>query len=209
VTGWGTSALVDYGMGNLDSVQRALEVAGATVRVTADPADLAAADRIVLPGVGAFGVAMANLRDRGLDEALTTEVIDKGAPFLGICLGMQLMATSSAEHGEHRGLGWVDARVERLEPSAGERVPHVGWNEVDPISDHPLLAGIEPGHDCYFVHSYAMRCAHDADVVATTPYAGGFTSVVARGTACGMQFHPEKSQRVGKAILANFVRWDG
>ena len=159
----GFVAVVDYGMGNIDSVRRALEVAGATVVVTGDPDDLADADRIVLPGVGAFGVAMANLRRSGLDVALTEQVVGQGAPFLGICLGMQLMATSGSEHGDHEGLGWVDA----------------------------------------------MRCADDYDRLATTPYGGGFTSAVARGSAVGVQFHPEKSQGVGQALIRAFLAWDG
>jgi glutamine amidotransferase len=203
-------AVVDYGMGNLDSVRRALEVGGATVVVTDDPADLADADRIVLPGVGAFGVAMANLRDRGLDRALTEQVIEQGAPFLGICLGMQLLAARSTEHGEHEGLGWVAGSVERLVPTAEDpRVPHVGWNEVHPTVDHPIFHGVEADRDFYFVHSYAFACDDPATSLATTPYAGGFTSVVGRPNVVGVQFHPEKSQQVGQVLLQNFLAWRG
>lgn len=207
----GFVAVVDYGMGNLDSVRRALEVCGATVRVTTDPHDLSDADRIVLPGVGAFGVAMENLRARGLDEALTEQVMQLGAPFLGICLGMQLMTAVSQEHGEHTGLGWVPGTCARLEPTeADARVPHVGWNEVHPTSaDHPLFAGVDHDHDFYFVHSFAVSCDDAADSIATTPYAGGFSSVIGRGNAVGVQFHPEKSQRVGQILLANFLSWKG
>lgn len=203
-------AVVDYGMGNLDSVRRALEVCGATVRVTDDPDALADADRIVLPGVGAFGVAMENLRARGLVDALTTQVVELGAPFLGICLGMQLMAARGTEHGVHEGLGWVPGTVDRLVPTAADpRVPHVGWNEVHPTADHPIFAGIEPDRDVYFVHSYAVACDVADHALATTPYAGGFCSVIGVGSAVGTQFHPEKSQQVGHRLLANWLAWDG
>lgn len=203
-------AVVDYGMANLDSVRRALEVQGATVVVTSDPGDLADADRIILPGVGAFGIAMDNLRERGLDRALTEQVIEQGAPFLGICLGMQLMASSSVEHGEHTGLGWVPGRVVRLEPTTEDpRIPHVGWNEVHPTVDHPLFAGVEADRDFYFVHSFHFACDDPATSLAATPYTGGFTSVVGADNAVGVQFHPEKSQQVGQVLLKNFLSWKG
>lgn len=206
----GFVAVVDYGMGNLDSVRRAFEVLGATAVVTSDPADLADADRIVLPGVGAFGVAMDHLRERGLEAALADAVVVGGAPFLGICLGMQLMAATGTEHGHHTGLGWIPGSVTRLVPTpADPRVPHVGWNEVhrcDTTSGHPLLSGIDDDSDFYFVHSYRFECDDEASAVARTPYAGGFTSVVqASATAFGVQFHPEKSQRAGQALLRNFL----
>lgn len=201
----GFVAVVDYGMGNLDSVRRALEVVGARVVVTSDPSDLVDADRIVLPGVGAFGVAMEHLRERCLDEALAVQVA-AGAPLLGICLGMQLLATVGTEHGTHKGLGWIDASVDRLVPTdTDRRVPHVGWNSVATTGDHPLLDGIEPGSDFYFVHSYRVVCADETQSLATTPYAGGFTSVVGLGTTVGVQFHPEKSQHVGRRLLRNFL----
>lgn len=206
----GTVAVVAYGMGNIDSVRRALEVAGATVVVTDDPDDLSDVDRIVLPGVGAFGEAMDNLRSRGLDEALTAQVVNEGVPFLGICLGMQVMAGRGSEHGDHEGLAWVGGSVDRLDPpNADERVPHVGWNEVHPVGEHPILRGVESDRDFYFVHSYAMRCDDPADVAATTPYAGGFTSIVTRPNAVGVQFHPEKSQQAGQVLLQNFLAWTG
>jgi glutamine amidotransferase len=201
-------AIVDYGMGNLDSVRRAVEECGGTAKVTDDGADLAAADRIVLPGVGAFPDAMARLRERGLDEELRLQVVEDGAPFLGICLGLQLLATSSDEGGASEGLGWVDASVERLEPDTTDRrVPHVGWNEVVPSTDHPLFAGIAPGTDFYFVHSYRIRCRRTEDVAARTPYCGGFSSAVVRDNIAAVQFHPEKSQRAGFALLRNFLAW--
>lgn len=201
-------AVIDYGMGNVDSVRRALESLGVHVAVTSDHRRIEAADRLVLPGVGAFGVAMANLADRGLIDLLQQVVIADGAPILGICLGMQLMATRGTEHGEHRGLGWIPASVMRLTPAdLTERVPHVGWNEVNPTADHPLFGGVEVASDCYFVHSYHVVCDRSEHVVATTPYAGSFASAVASGHIMGVQFHPEKSQRVGLSILRNFLSW--
>jgi glutamine amidotransferase len=201
-----TVVVVDYGLCNVDSAARALEECGATVEVSGDPDALRRADKIVLPGVGAFPVAMQNLADRGLDEALTAEVA-QGAPLLGICLGMQLLATSGTEAGGSPGLGLVPATVERLTPTADERrIPHVGWNEVAPVGDPPLLQGIAPGTDFYFVHSFHVRCDDAATVAATTPYMGGFTSVVSHGEVHGVQFHPEKSQAAGFALLRNFLR---
>jgi imidazole glycerol-phosphate synthase subunit HisH len=204
-----TVALVDYGMGNLDSVSRALEECGASVRVTDQAADVEAADRVVLPGVGSFGQAMENLRERDLDKALARLVVDEGMPFLGICLGMQLMAdagSEGADGGVVDGLGWIRATVPRLVPTAADpRVPHVGWNELEPVPGCPLFAEVEPGTDVYFVHSYHVVCADPADVAATTPYCGGFTSAVQRGTMFGVQFHPEKSQRAGFAVLRGFL----
>lgn len=197
--------IVDYGLCNLDSIARALEECGGDVTVTRDPAVVAGAERIVLPGVGAFAEAMTNLRDWGLDAAMTDKVA-QGAPMLGVCLGMQLLAATGTEGGDRPGLGLIEGTVERLVPNgAGERVPHVGWNELARRGDSPLLDGIEPERDFYFVHSYHLRCADDADVVATTPHCGGFASVVARGNVFGAQFHPEKSQKAGFALLRNFL----
>jgi imidazole glycerol-phosphate synthase subunit HisH len=199
-------AIVDYGMCNLDSVKRALEEVGARPYVTDDPADLDAADRIVLPGVGAFPDAMANLRARGLDDALAKQVLHERAPFLGVCLGMQLMAAIGEEVEATQGLGWVDASVVRFVATAADpRIPHVGWNEVTPVGDSQLFTGIPPGADFYFVHSFHIACADSEDVLATTPYCGGFTSALQRGDAYGVQFHPEKSQQWGLRLLANFL----
>jgi len=199
-------AIVDYGMCNLDSVKRALEEVGARPYVTDDPADLDAADRIVLPGVGAFPDAMANLRARGLDEALAKQVLHERAPFLGVCLGMQLMAAIGEEVEQTQGLGWVDASVVRFVATAADpRIPHVGWNEVTPVGDSQLFTGIPRGADFYFVHSFHVACADSTDVLATTPYCGGFTSALQRGDAYGVQFHPEKSQQWGLRLLANFL----
>ncbi len=199
-------AIVDYGLCNLDSVRRAFETLGAQAFVTDVPAELAHADRIVLPGVGAFPDAMRNLRARGLDEALGLQVLEAGAPFLGVCLGMQLLAALGHEVEETKGLGWFDGDATRLVPTVGERrVPHVGWNEVRLARDSPLFAGIPPEADFYFVHSFHVECAHDDDVLATTPYCGGFTSALQREHVYGVQFHPEKSQRYGLALLKNFL----
>jgi glutamine amidotransferase len=198
-------AVVDYGMGNIDSVVRALDECGAAAVVVSEPAELAKADRIVLPGVGSFRDAIAHLRARDLPEALDREVRQLGAPFLGICLGMQLLATTGTEGGPTEGLGWLPAAVERLAPTEhAERVPHVGWNEVDPVGDQPLFRGIAPGTDFYFVHSYHVRCEPD-DAAATTPYCGGFTSALHADNVHAVQFHPEKSQHAGLALLRNFL----
>jgi imidazole glycerol-phosphate synthase subunit HisH len=198
--------IVDYGMCNLDSVRRAFEDLGARVVVTDDAVGLERADRIVLPGVGAFPDAMHNLRARGLDDALTKQVLDGGVPFLGVCLGMQLLATVGHEGESTTGLGWFDAEVLRLTPTAeGERVPHIGWNEVDVTGNNPLFDGIPPRADFYFVHSFHVVC-HDATAVAaTTPYCGTFTSAIARGNVFATQFHPEKSQHWGRRLLENFA----
>jgi glutamine amidotransferase len=200
-------AIVDYGMCNLDSIRRAVEECGGTPVVTDQGAELSRAERIILPGVGAFADAMRNLRARGLHEALDEQVRGRGKPVLGVCLGMQLMAARGTEGGATEGLGWFDADVERLvSTSSEERLPHVGWNEVVPRRpDHPLFRGIAPGKDFYFVHSYHVRCTSSDDALASTPYCSGFTSVIARGQVMGVQFHPEKSQRVGFALLRNFL----
>jgi len=199
-------AIVDYGMCNLDSVRRAFEEVCARPYVTDDPADLDAADRIVLPGVGAFPDAMHNLRARGLDEALAKQVWDQGAPFLGVCLGMQLMAAVGQEIEPTEGLGWIDAGCVRFVATESDRrVPHVGWNEVTPSFDSPLFDGIPPGTDFYFVHSFHVVCATTEPVLATTPYCDSFVSAVQREHAFGVQFHPEKSQRWGLHLLRNFL----
>jgi imidazole glycerol-phosphate synthase subunit HisH len=199
-------AIVDYGLCNLDSVQRAFETLGAKAFITDVPDALDQADRIVLPGVGAFPDAMRNLRARGLDDALGCQVLEEGAPFLGVCLGMQLLAAVGQEVEESKGLGWIDARVVRLAATATERrIPHVGWNEVRPTRESSLFDGIPPGADFYFVHSFHLACADAADVLATTPYCGGFASAVQREHVYGVQFHPEKSQQWGLRLLKNFL----
>ncbi len=199
-------AIVDYGMCNLDSVRRAFEEVGARPYVTDDPGDLDIADRIVLPGVGAFPDAMRSLKARGLDEALAKHVWVKGAPFLGVCLGMQLMACVGEEVEQTDGLGWINARCVRfVATEADRRVPHVGWNEVTPELDSPLFDGIPPGTDFYFVHSFHVECSRAEQVLATTPYCDGFVSAVQRDHVFGVQFHPEKSQHWGLRLLRNFL----
>ncbi len=198
-------AVVDYGLCNLDSVCRALEECGGRPVLATDPADLETADRIVLPGVGAFPDAMAALRASHMDQAMTDAVCEIGLPFLGICLGMQLMAALGHESGDTKGLGWIAGDVVRLEPTTVDpRVPHIGWNEVDPVGDQPLFDGIAPGTDFYFVHSFHLQC-EPGNVAAETPYAGGLVSAVASGTIHGVQFHPEKSQTAGHHLLQNFL----
>ena len=198
-----TLALIDYGAGNLHSVENALRTAGCSdLIVTADADVVAKADRIVLPGVGAYGACAAALRAvPGMVEALNRRVRDEGAPFLGICVGMQLMAEAGEEMGTHAGLGWVSGRVRRLEPGSSDaKVPHMGWNDVVPARTHPL---IEPG-EAYFLHSFAFE---GADVLATTEHAGAVTAAIGRDMMIGVQFHPEKSQRYGLALLERFLEW--
>lgn len=199
-------AIVDYGMGNLDSVARAVEECGGDPIVTDQARDLEVANRIVLPGVGAFPDAMHNIKQRSLDEILYEQVIGKQIPFLGICLGMQLLATEGWEGGETAGLGWIDGEVRRLEPVGDDtHIPHIGWNEVIFTQESPLFEGIPAGKDFYFVHSYHFCCASEQDILARTPYCGGFVSAVGRDLIFGVQFHPEKSQRLGFQMLKNFL----
>ncbi len=196
-------ALIDYGAGNLHSVENALRAAGATdLTVTANPDLVAKADRIVLPGVGAFGACANALRAvPGMIEAMEQRVRREAAPFLGVCVGMQLMADVGEEMGQHRGLGWVRGRVRRLETGTmAAKVPHMGWNDVVPLSDHALV----PAGEAYFLHSYAYE---GGDVIATSDHAGPVTAAIARDTMLGVQFHPEKSQRYGLAMLERFLAW--
>lgn len=201
-----TVAVIDTGTCNLHSMARAIEECGSRPVVTADPADLARANHIVLPGVGAFPQAMANLISRGLDSELCRQVRDQRIPLLAVCLGMQLLCSRSFEIEETAGLGLIDADVIPLEPMAeSERVPHVGWNEVIPRSPSRLFQGIPEARDFYFVHSYVVVCKDDSEVAGTTPYCGGFTSAIERAHVYGVQFHPEKSQRWGLKLLSNFL----
>lgn len=195
-------AIVDYGVGNLRSVERACLQVGAEARVVANPQELSAVQGIILPGVGAFGDGMARLRAAGWVPALA-EWVAAGRPLLGICLGMQLLFAESEEMGQHTGLGFLPGRVRRF--GGGVKVPHVGWNQVWPLRAHPLLAGVPSGAYAYFVHSYYVEPADPADILATTDYGEPFASVVARGCILGLQFHPEKSQEVGLRMLANFA----
>lgn len=201
-------AIVDHGLCNVDSMWRAVEECGAKGDITSDPADLAHADKIVLPGVGSFADAMDVLVRTGLADAIREHVSVNGVPLLGVCLGMQLLAGTGTEVRSTAGLGLIDADVVRLVASErAERIPHVGWNEVDPRLDHAVFAGIPAAADFYFVHSFHVVCNDPGDVLATTPYCGGFTSAVAREHVVGTQFHPEKSQVHGLRLLRNFVEW--
>jgi glutamine amidotransferase len=197
-----TIALIDYGAGNLHSVHNALKAAGAQgVAVTADPEIVLRADRVVLPGVGAFGACAAGLRGiEGMVEALDRRVRGDGAPFLGVCVGMQLMAERGEELGVHEGLGWVPGVVRALPASSEVRIPHMGWNDVIPSAPHPL---IEAG-EAYFLHSFAFE---GGDVLATTVHGGPVTAAIGRDNMVGVQFHPEKSQRFGLALLERFLEW--
>lgn len=206
-------AVVDYGSGNLASASRALAAAAeregveARVEVTADPDRVAGADRVVLPGQGAFADCAAGLaRVPGMREAIEGAVA-AGRPFLGICVGMQLMAERGLEHRVTPGFGWIRGEVAAMD-APGLRLPQMGWNALEfAPGAHPLLAGLRPGDHAYFVHSYALRGGDGADVVATAEYGGPVPALVARGNRAGTQFHVEKSQEVGLTILGNFLRW--
>lgn len=200
--------VVDYGSGNVDSVRRALQECGADVRVGSAEEDFRRATHIVLPGVGAFPDGMANLESRGIPALLRRHCVEGTTPLLGICLGMQLLADLGSEVRSCPGLGIVPGTVEGLVPtSSAERIPHVGWNEVRALGIQPLLEGIPSGTDFYFVHSFHFVCASPLEAAASTPYCGGFTSVLRRGNVHGTQFHPEKSQRAGRRLLENFLRF--
>ncbi len=199
--------IVDYGMGNLRSVQKALQRCGAAAEILRRPDEVAGVDRLVLPGVGAFADAIGNLRSGGWDEPIL-RFIDTGKPFLGICLGLQLLFEVSCEDGEHRGLGVLPGKVVRFEPTdRALKVPHMGWNALRfEQPDHPLFAGLAPGCCVYFVHSYYAAPAESTDVAATADYDGPFCASVRRNNVWATQFHPEKSQQVGLTMLANFAK---
>lgn len=196
--------IINHRLSNLNSIARALEECGGDVMVSDEPESLKRADRIVLPGVGAFPAAMQNLKEKGLDDALRAEVHRRDVPVLGICLGMQLLATSGTERKQHEGLGLIPGEVVKLEPNCDERIPHIGWNSVEPVAGHPLFEGTAPNTDFYFVHSYHFRCNEDF-VAARTDYCGGFVSAAVNGMVMAVQFHPEKSQKAGFQVLRNFM----
>lgn len=192
-------SIVDYGVGNLHSIRRGIELAGADARVTSDPTEIEAADAIVLPGVGAFDDAMSGLKEKF--ESIMDEVRD-GKPLLGICLGMQLLLTRS-EEGKSMGLNIIPGEVVRL-PN-GLKVPQMGWNSLEIRREHPIIADISSGSYMYFVHSYYARPKDSSTILATTDYGIGFPSIIARDSIIGVQFHPEKSSRIGLQMLKNFV----
>ncbi len=211
-----TLALIDYGSGNLRSAERALARAAAEsgqrieITVTSDPQTVSRAERIVLPGVGAFADCMAGLAAvPGLIEAMTQSVRQRGQPFLGICVGMQLLAGRGHEHGTHAGLGWIEGEVVRLAPHDPTlKIPQMGWNELDLLQGgHPLLEGLVAGDHAYFVHSYHFRPRRPGAVLAEVTYGETVAAMVTEENIAGTQFHPEKSQRVGLRILSNFLTW--
>ena len=213
-----TVAIVDYGSGNLHSAAKAFERAARDsghdqpILVTRDPDAVARADRVVLPGVGAFADCRRGLDDiPGMVDALNSAVRLKGRPFFGICVGMQLMAERGREYQVTPGLGWIAGEVDRIAPSdPALKIPHMGWNTLNMLRPHPLLADIPLGPDglhAYFVHSYELKTAHRAELVAQADYGGPLTAIVGRDNMVGTQFHPEKSQRLGLQLIANFLKW--
>ena len=198
-------ALIDYGIGNLRSVEKALAAVGADVRLTDDADRVLAAEKVVLPGVGAFGDGMAGLRKRGLIDVLRT-IVARETPLLGICVGMQLLFETSSELGEHVGLGLLPGSVRRF-PDTGLKIPQTGWNQLHAEQKSPLLRGLPPGSYAYFNHSYYCDAGTADDVLASTQYGVRYASIVGRGRLYGVQFHPEKSQSVGLTMLRNFVEF--
>ncbi|HBD92433.1 MAG TPA: imidazole glycerol phosphate synthase subunit HisH [Gemmobacter sp.] len=205
-----TIALIDYGAGNLHSVHNALRKAGAQdVVITADADLVRRADRIVLPGVGAFRACRdALVAIPGMVEAMGEAVSSRAVPFLGVCVGMQLLADAGEEFGRHEGLGWIAGTVRLIEPAEpGIKVPHMGWNDLVIDHPHPVLDGIATGDHAYFVHSYAYQVAKPTERLAHVDYAGDITAIIGAGNMVGTQFHPEKSQATGLRLIANFLRW--
>ena len=208
------TAIIDYESGNLHSAEKAFqrmarEMDAGEVVVTSDADVVARADRLVLPGDGAFPACAAELRGhKGIYDAMVHAVEDKGRPFLGICVGMQLMATTGHEYQDTPGLDWVGGDVVKITPEdPALKVPHMGWNDLVIDHDHPVFAGISSGDHCYFVHSYHFRVADPAERLAHVDYGGDVTAVIGKGTMLGMQFHPEKSQHVGLHMIGNFLTW--
>ncbi|MDX2482605.1 MAG: imidazole glycerol phosphate synthase subunit HisH [Pseudodonghicola sp.] len=208
------TAIIDYESGNLHSAEKAFqrmarEVGGGTVVVTADADVVARADRVVLPGDGAFPACARALRGQsGLFEALVETVETRGRPFLGICVGMQLMATWGREYEDTKGLDWIGGEVVKITPSdPAMKVPHMGWNDLVIDQPHPVLDGIATGDHAYFVHSYQVRVASPQERIAHVDYGGDVTAIIGRGTMLGTQFHPEKSQKTGLRLIGNFLRW--
>ena len=195
--------IIDYGMGNLRSVEKAVETVGGKPTISRDPDAVRKAERLILPGVGAFGDAMNNLRQRGLDSAIC-EAVGAGKPLLGLCLGLQLLFTQSEEFGSHQGLNLIPGKVRKFD-DPGLRVPHVGWNQIEGVLPNPLLTDIPEGSYFYFVHSYYVEPDKSGDVLRRTNYGHSFCSIACREKVWGAQFHPEKSQEMGKRLLRNFM----
>jgi len=212
------TVIIDYGSGNLHSAHKAFERAAreaglsTSISVSGDPDAVRRADRIVLPGVGAFADCRRGLAEvPGMTDALTESVVDRGKPFFGICVGMQLMATRGLEHEVTKGFGWIPGDVAAIAPEDKTlKIPHMGWNTLDVANQHPLLAGIPTGPKglhAYFVHSYAFTGVAPQEIVASTEYGGAIIAIVGRDNMVGTQFHPEKSQTMGLAVIGNFLRW--
>lgn len=209
-----TTVLIDYDSGNLHSAHKAFERMArerdaGKILVTADPDAVARADRVVLPGDGAFPHCRANLSSRtGLDAALQEAVITRAVPFMGICVGMQMLATTGHEYELTSGLGWIPGDIRKITPTDPHlKIPHMGWNDLVIDQSHPVLSGIQTGDHAYFVHSYAMQVADHAHLLAHVDYAGDITAIVGRDNIIGMQFHPEKSQAAGLQMIGNFLQW--
>jgi imidazole glycerol-phosphate synthase subunit HisH len=209
-----TCVIVDYASGNLHSAEKsfqrmARETGSGTVVVSSDPEVVRKADRVVLPGVGAFADCRAGLLAvEGMFEAIRTRVIDQGVPFLGICVGAQLMASRGREHLDSEGFGWIPGEVAQIVPAdPALKIPHMGWNELEVLSSHPLFEGIRSGDHAYFVHSYHLVAQNPAHVLARTDHGGPVTAAVGRDNLFGAQFHPEKSQTTGLRLIANFLNW--
>jgi glutamine amidotransferase len=196
-------AIIDYGVGNLRSVEKALEAVGVEAVITSDPAEIGKAERLVLPGVGAFGECAARLRESGMGE-LVLEAAEQTKPVLGLCVGLQLMFDEGHEFGVHKGLGLMRGRVVRF-PEEGPRVPQIGWNQIERVREHRLLDGIADGTYFYFVHSFYVESDNPDDVIGMTEYGIRYPSICGSGSICGVQFHPEKSQDAGLKLLANFA----
>jgi glutamine amidotransferase len=196
-------AIIDYGMGNLRSVQKGFEYAGCRAEITNEPDKILQAEKVVLPGVGAFSDAMDNLREMGMIDVIY-EIINIGKPFLGICLGMQLLMDRSNEGGSFEGLGIIKGEVKRIPPVPGLKIPHMGWNELRFKPGNLLFAGLQPNADVYFVHSYYVDAQDSNAVIGTTDYGRKITAAVQKGNVTGVQFHPEKSGDTGLQILRNF-----
>jgi glutamine amidotransferase len=196
-------AIINYGVGNLRNVEKAFEAMGKRALVTGDPGAIREADRLVLPGVGAFGECARRLRDSGLDQ-LVLDAAEQNKPVLGLCVGLQLMFDEGHEFGIHKGLGLMRGRVIRF-PDSVLTVPQIGWNQIERVKQHPLLEGLKEGSYFYFVHSYRVETDDSEIVLAETEYGISYPSICARGSTCGVQFHPEKSQEAGLRLLSNFA----
>jgi len=197
------TVIIDYGMGNLRSVEKAVESVGGKPVISGDPDEVGAAGRLILPGVGAFGDAMENLKRRGMDRAVK-RAVERGTPLLGLCLGLQLLFTRSEEFGNHEGLDLISGSVLKID-APGFRVPHIGWNQIEGNRPDPLLEEIADGSYFYFVHSFYVEPENSEDILRWTSYGRRFCSIAGRGKVWGAQFHPEKSQDAGKQLLRNFL----